>query len=389
MVHNLKYSSSSFFLRRKEWWINIRRADITEDDLKSKKVCSVHFEPSQYNCPTDIGNSSLTGFAKPTLIECPNPPPLHTPQRKKPRDRSLTTGRPPKRPRQAMAPSPKPHHDEASDTLEDQEGGMEEALSEVEILRVEVKELKERVEMLLAEDAKKTLQMQELQKALDQTRNTNRVKNQKVSRMTKREKKKNEEMISSLKKVDEARKMTVDELLANLPVLPRAVMEVMLKGGKWVNWSQHEETLELCLSLLFRSPSAYEQLRAAGFLLPHPRTLRKRFSSVLKKTGFCPRLLEMVAMRCKDFTGHEKLVTLSLDGMRLTTGLSYDKHSDSLTGFEDLGNHGRSRKVANEGVVVMVRGLTKNWKQIIGYFVTGKAAFSINSLINIYSNFLP
>ena len=81
--------------------------------------------------------------------------------------------------------------------------------------------------------------------------------------------------------------------------------------------------------------------------------------------------MEMIALRAKEMSGHEKLVTISLDGMRLSTGLTYRKHSDMLIGFEDLGSHGRSHKVANEGVVVMVRGVTRQWKQIIGFFITG------------------
>jgi hypothetical protein len=345
--------------RRKKWFNNIRRDDLRLKDIGKKKVCSVHFEPTAYNCPTDFGNSTLMSHAVPTIIDCPNPPPSDLSKRKPP------TLRPP--------PTPKPKRkkelpqrfvDEVVvDVVAEEQVGDE---TEVEVLSLRLE-----IDHLKSDLKKKSKLLSSVQLMLSAEKQKNRVLQQKLKRRTIKVKKKDDEIVKSVKKVVAVRKSSLDELLEALPDIPRAVVQVMLLGCKRVNWAEHEKTLELALSVFFRSPAAYEQLRTSGFLLPCTRTLRNRYSEVLKAPGFCPRLLEMITLRANEMVGHEKLVTISLDGMRLTTGLSYKKHADTLIGFEDLANHGKSHKIANEGVVVMVRGVTRRWKQIIGYFVTG------------------
>ncbi|GFN93250.1 transposable element p transposase [Plakobranchus ocellatus] len=62
----------------------------------------------------------------------------------------------------------------------------------------------------------------------------------------------------------------------------------------------------------------------------------------------------------------------SLDGMAVREGISYQKHSDTLVGFADYGSQEESNTniPADQGVVLMIRGLTLRWKQVIGYYLT-------------------
>ncbi|ELU17161.1 hypothetical protein CAPTEDRAFT_186440 [Capitella teleta] len=55
-------------------------------NVKHKFICSIHFEPQTYACPTNIAQSSLMPNATPALITCPNP--SITSKRPRPRDRS-------------------------------------------------------------------------------------------------------------------------------------------------------------------------------------------------------------------------------------------------------------------------------------------------------------
>ena len=41
---------------------------------------------------------------------------------------------------------------------------------------------------------------------------------------------------------------------------------------------------------------------------------------------------------------------------------------DVIDGLEDYGTLGRTKRIANEGLVFMVRGLARNWKQPLCYF---------------------
>ncbi|KAL8611174.1 hypothetical protein ACOMHN_064464 [Nucella lapillus] len=143
----------------------------------------------------------------------------------------------------------------------------------------------------------------------------------------------------------------------------------MMRKKKWINWDTEKEAMELCLAVYFRSTSAYAVLRSVGFQLPHQRTLRRRFSTVLTGVGLCQSLFEMMRLRTLALEEHEKRVTLSLDGMTVTKALTYSHHRDELVGFVNCGEHHQSDEIADQAILVMIRGLTLKWKQVLGYFV--------------------
>lgn len=73
--------------------------------------------------------------------------------------------------------------------------------------------------------------------------------------------------------------------------------------------------------------------------------------------------------------------------MALKAGLKFQGNVDQIVGLEDFGiSLGRSRRVANQALVFMVRGLTTKWKQPIAYFLTCDAGKSI-SKFNYYVEF--
>lgn len=64
-----------------------------------------------------------------------------------------------------------------------------------------------------------------------------------------------------------------------------------------------------------------------------------------------------------------RTVCLCFDAMAIDECLQYDPQSDIIEGFSDLGNNRRSKALASHVLVFMIRGATKKWKQIIGYFL--------------------
>ena len=79
----------SLFFRCSKWLVNIRRADLNLKNIKSKQVCSVHFEQNAYNCPSDTLNCKLLPTAIPTIVQCPNPPKPITTKRPPPKKRHV------------------------------------------------------------------------------------------------------------------------------------------------------------------------------------------------------------------------------------------------------------------------------------------------------------
>ena len=56
--------------------------------------------------------------------------------------------------------------------------------------------------------------------------------------------------------------------------------------------------------------------------------------------------------------------------MGIKSSLSYNVFTDGIEGLEDFGSLGQTKFMANHAVSFMVRGLSKKWKQSIGYFLT-------------------
>lgn len=64
-----------------------------------------------------------------------------------------------------------------------------------------------------------------------------------------------------------------------------------------------------------------------------------------------------------------RTVCLCFDAMAIDECLQYSKQFDLVEGFADLGNEQRSKAVASHALVFMIRGATRKWKQVIGYFL--------------------
>ena len=57
----------------------------------------------------------------------------------------------------------------------------------------------------------------------------------------------------------------------------------------------------------------------------------------------------------------------------LKTHLYYDISVDKIVGLEDYGNGCRTNKLATSGLVFLVRSLTGEWKQPLGYALVNRA----------------
>ena len=442
-----------------KWITNVRRADLNLGNVKNLRICSIHFEREMYNNREDISSSSLTDYAAPTIISCPNPPKRYAMKRKLPtrnpyiKKGNLLSVKNESIPIHSSFPStskvdslvnPSPIWNDSVDAMfepslnencstlpkysvtKDSVGdnsdfsvGLEETVKDTTMecnvdIENHILNNPELDHLKKSYDDQMSYMKQQLQKEMnDKLRESNekylkiKLDNQKIKSEHEKIKiehdnlkksyalaitkyqKTNKKLNRQYKKVqamkdqkktgdlifrtslDRARNTNVEQLLDKLPTLPASLINIMLKQAKKVNWKASDpKVMELSLSIYFRSPSAYKVLRAAGFTLPHPNTLRNRFKVVFSKgAGMCPSLLKMLKLRAQMLSGHQTFVTLSLDGMSVSPALRYRREIDTVVGFEDFGPFGNSGKVANQGVVLMVRGLTERWKQIVGYYL--------------------
>ena len=140
----------------------------------------------------------------------------------------------------------------------------------------------------------------------------------------------------------------------------------------------HPHLIRFCLSLHSKSPSAYRELATSGVLiLPSERVLRDYRNYFKPKPGFN----EENITRLKDMTiplfDVQRYVVISFDEMKIQSDLVFDKHTNELIGFVDLGDEvsnvaafDKPTAIATHVLAFMVRGIASDLKYILGYFST-------------------
>ncbi len=156
------------------------------------------------------------------------------------------------------------------------------------------------------------------------------------------------------------------------------VASVHKKGRRWT-----VEDKALFISLHYQSPKAYRCLNSI-FILPTERTITRWLEDVDVRSGFDNSIFEILKSRVGNMEGRDRVCSLLIDEISLKEGLSYDLKDDVIEGVVDFGEVGRKKEIANQGLVFMVRGLAKKWKQPIAYFLSRNStpASTLSSLVS-------
>ena len=88
------------------------------------------------------------------------------------------------------------------------------------------------------------------------------------------------------------------------------------------------------------------------------------------RPGFQKQVLAVMKEKFEDADDHERLISLSFDEMQVRPRLTYVRGEDVIEGTEDFGALGKTDRLADHALVFMARGLTRRWKQPVGYFLS-------------------
>lgn len=142
-----------------------------------------------------------------------------------------------------------------------------------------------------------------------------------------------------------------------------------------VNFSKRRPTwslasLRIATGLLHFSPRCHRFLGDMGIPLPCRSTIRRSLGQCMRSSGICPTIEATITSATESMTSAEKACTVSLDGMSIRPSLRFNPASDRIVGFEDCGSEagGRTPQIADELIVVWLRGVCSKWKQPIGYY---------------------
>ena len=100
------------------------------------------------------------------------------------------------------------------------------------------------------------------------------------------------------------------------------------------------------------------------------RTLLRDLQKMNIKPGFSGSVIDALTLKVQAMDPIDHNVALVFDEMSIKQGLVYNEGTDSVEGFEDFGDVGQSRYIANHAIAFMVRGLASKWKQPVGYFLS-------------------
>ncbi|KAL4107120.1 hypothetical protein QTP88_018552 [Uroleucon formosanum] len=149
----------------------------------------------------------------------------------------------------------------------------------------------------------------------------------------------------------------------------KALINMQIMHKKRKPWSKAEK--KLALAIYYKSPSTYKYMKKNGIILPGESTVRHWLNSINYTTGFPPKYMEQIKHKTSDMSYDEKKCVILLDEVSIMKAIEYNKSLDEIEGFEDLGSLGRTNKLGSHALVLMVRGLYKNWKFPFSYYFTG------------------
>lgn len=149
------------------------------------------------------------------------------------------------------------------------------------------------------------------------------------------------------------------------------------KGGRY-----HPMIIRFALSLHSKSSSAYEELRNSEILrLPSSRTLRDYKNYIRPKPGFRRDIIEDLKVITDKYFDTQRYIGILIDEMKIKSNLVFDKNSEELIGFLDLGDPDLNFLHMDEAepplskyaMVFFLRGISTNLKYSFAYFATNGA----------------
>ena len=148
----------------------------------------------------------------------------------------------------------------------------------------------------------------------------------------------------------------------------------------------HPMIIRFCLSLASKSSSAYDELRSV-LTLPSRRTLNDYKNVIKPSAGFNPDVIAELTKLAAPLREYQRYICLSFDEMKIKENLVFDKHTEKLVGFVDLGDpdvnfsNFPENVLASHALVFYVRGIASDLKFALAYFATcGINAHQIMSL---------
>lgn len=174
-----------------------------------------------------------------------------------------------------------------------------------------------------------------------------------------------------IREMENPKNSTLNKYLSSkLTVVQNNFVQMMLRnsGKKKKGWRFTKDDKNFALAAYKQSPKAYRHYQGC-FGGPGKTTIYKHAAFVRFQSGINSKLLEFIKSAVDNLAEDEKYVTVAWDEMSLVTHLDFNSVKDYIDGFVDYGDR-REMKFGTHALVFMVRGIVKEFKQPVAYFIT-------------------
>ena len=151
----------------------------------------------------------------------------------------------------------------------------------------------------------------------------------------------------------------------------------------------HPQFVRFCLSLHAKSSSAYKELQDV-LALPSERTLINYKNVFKPKPGIHKDKIHQLQNEVSCYSGCQRFVGVIFDEMKIKSSLVFNKHSEEIVGFTDLGDPALTfssfedeQPVATTVIAFLIRGLMTSLKFVLCYFLTSGVATSFQ-IFNLF-----
>ena len=146
-------------------------------------------------------------------------------------------------------------------------------------------------------------------------------------------------------------------------------------NARQMRW--HPMMIRFCLSLAIKPPSAYDAFQNVPYL-PSRRRPRDYENIIRPQAGFSPQVITELISQTKAFSGIQRYIVLLFDEIKIQSNLVFDKHTNELIGFVDLGDAtvnyatlDNIEDLATHVLVFLCEGTSNTAKVfIVAYFAT-------------------
>lgn len=162
------------------------------------------------------------------------------------------------------------------------------------------------------------------------------------------------------------KKETAEKEIALKQFLTDQQINVLSNKTNVQQWDN--ETIMKSLKIRFAvGVHGYQYLREMNLPLPCYSTITRRLQGLKLEFGLFESMLEPLAFKVQQLEKEDRFCVLSFDEMEISREESYDKNRGKRYGKITLGN---TNKLGSKLLLVLLRSVKNNWKQVIGAHIT-------------------